>query len=82
MSAWEDLKRATKSSTDQWIGGVCGGLGSATPIPTWMWRAAFITGTFLWGAGLIFYITLWICMPKSQGTPVVSDGGPTTPAGT
>ena len=63
MSTWNNLKRMRKSSTDQMIGGVCGGLGAATPIPSWMWRAAFLFCLLAFGFGLVLYLVLWICMP-------------------
>jgi phage shock protein PspC (stress-responsive transcriptional regulator) len=64
MSMWQNLKGATKSSNDRWIGGVCGGLGAATPIPSWMWRVVFLFSLLAFGVGLLLYIVLWICMPK------------------
>lgn len=70
MNAWENLKKATKSSTDHWIGGVCGGLGAATPIPSWMWRAVFVFCLLAFGAGLLLYLVLWICMPAEKAPAV------------
>jgi phage shock protein C len=64
MNIWQNLKRATKSSTDSWIGGVCGGLGAATPIPSWMWRVAFLLTLLTFGYGFLFYVVLWICLPS------------------
>ena len=84
MGAWQNLRSATKSSQDRWIGGVCGGLGAATPIPSLMWRVAFILLSFAYGAGLILYATLWNRMPKNQGGSEAGappNGGPTTPSG-
>ncbi len=66
MSMWQNLKSATKSSNDRWIGGVCGGLGAATPIPSWMWRVAFLFSLLAFGVGLLLYLVLWICMPKDK----------------
>lgn len=66
MSIWENLKMAKRSSTDRLIGGVCGGLGEATPIPSWMWRAGFLFSMLAFGAGLLLYVVLWICMPKDK----------------
>ena len=63
MSIWERAKGATKSSTDRWIGGVCGGLGAATPIPSWIWRGAFLFALLGFGVGLLLYLVLWICLP-------------------
>ena len=64
MSAWQRLKNAKRSTTDKMVGGVCGGLGEATEIPAWMWRALFLIGLLIFGFGLLPYIVLWICMPK------------------
>jgi phage shock protein C len=64
MSTWQNLKSATKSSKDRWIGGVCGGLGTATPIPSWMWRVVFLFCLLVYGAGVLLYVLLWICLPS------------------
>lgn len=69
MSAWERIKSATLSSTDRWIGGVCGGLGKSTPIPSWMWRLGFLLGVIYFGAGFLLYILLWICLPNERSNP-------------
>jgi phage shock protein C len=66
MNIWQNLKRATKSSTDSWIGGVCGGLGAAIPIPSWMWRVAFLLTLLTFGYGFLFYVVLWICLPSDR----------------
>lgn len=66
MSIWQDLKNATKSSKDRWIGGVCGGLGAATPVPSWMWRVVLLFSLLAFGIGLILYVVLWICMPSDR----------------
>lgn len=66
MNIWENLKKATKSSNDSWIGGVCGGLGAATLIPSWIYRAAFLFALLAFGVGLILYVVLWICLPKAN----------------
>ena len=39
MGNW--LQELTKSDTDKWIGGVCGGLGQHSPLPSWVWRFMF-----------------------------------------
>jgi phage shock protein C len=57
------------------IGGVCGGLGAATSIPSWMWRAAFLFCVLTFGVGLLLYAVLWICVPDDEPTgPAASDG--------
>ncbi|OPY09557.1 MAG: PspC domain protein [Syntrophus sp. PtaB.Bin001] len=60
------LQRFTKSQTDKWIGGVCGGLGEHTPIPSWCWRFLFAFLFLFCGFGLLLYILLWIFVPKGD----------------
>ena len=64
MNIWQNLKKAKKSSNDCWIGGVCGGLGAATPVPSWIWRCGLLFSLLAFGVGLLLYIVLWICMPS------------------
>src|SRR6476646_9558421 len=54
------LHRLTLSSTDRVIGGVCGGLGAHTGLPSWAWRVIFCISTIHLGTGLLFYLLLWI----------------------
>jgi len=72
------LRRLTKSKTDEWLGGVCGGLGEHTPLPSWVWRLVFLLLLFCYGTGVLLYIALWICLPE----PVQEEERPTTPSGT
>jgi phage shock protein C len=64
-SSW-NFREMRKSSKDKKIAGVCGGLGEYTPVPSWLWRVAFLTSFFCGGVGLIAYIILWICMPPAE----------------
>jgi phage shock protein C len=68
-NVWESIRNLKKSATDKKIAGVCGGLGEHTPMPSWLWRAVFLSLTFLWGTGLVAYIALWICMPVADDQP-------------
>jgi phage shock protein PspC (stress-responsive transcriptional regulator) len=65
-ASWEDIRNLRKSAADKKITGVCGGLGEHTPMPSWLWRALFLSLIFLWGAGLVVYVALWICMPAAD----------------
>ena len=56
------LQNFTKSEKDHWLGGICGGLGECTPLPSWTWRLLFVF--FLFGPGLLIYILLWIFVPR------------------
>jgi phage shock protein PspC (stress-responsive transcriptional regulator) len=60
------LQKLTKSDSDKWIGGVCGGLGEHSPIPSWVWRVLFVL--FFFGPGLFLYILLWIFVPSKSTT--------------
>ena len=66
---WDRLRTVQRSATDCVIGGVCGGLGAVTPIPSWMWRVILLFTFFTFGAGLLLYVVLWLCMPveKKEG---------------
>ena len=84
MSIWQNLKRARKSSKDRWIGGVCGGLGAATPVPAWVWRAVLLFSVLAFGVGVLLYVVLWICMPSdtTESEPgAAPNGAPATPLG-
>ena len=51
------------STTNKWIGGVCGGLASLTNVPAWTWRILFLLTALLHGIGVLVYILLWIFVP-------------------
>jgi phage shock protein PspC (stress-responsive transcriptional regulator) len=71
------LRRLTKSKTDEWLGGVCGGLGEHTPLPSWVWRLVFLLLLCYYGTGLLLYVLLWICLPeprKEAERPSTSSG--------
>jgi phage shock protein C len=57
------LHRLSRSTTDRVIGGVCGGLGAHTGLPSWAWRVIFCITVFYFGVGLLFYLLLWIFIP-------------------
>ena len=58
------LRQFHRTPADAWIGGVCGGLGAATPVPAWVWRLGFTLALFLYGTGLGAYFLLWIFVPQ------------------
>jgi phage shock protein C len=57
------LSRLHRSVSDRWFGGVCGGLGELTGIPSWSWRILFVLTAFLHGLGVLMYVLLWIFVP-------------------
>jgi phage shock protein PspC (stress-responsive transcriptional regulator) len=61
------LHRLARSKSDCVLGGVCGGLGKHTGVPSWAWRVIFCASAFYMGFGILFYIALWIFIPAEQG---------------
>ncbi|OPL16079.1 MAG: hypothetical protein AVO39_06415 [delta proteobacterium MLS_D] len=61
---FEWLQNLTKSEHDRWLGGVCGGLGEHSPVPSWVWRVLTVLLALAWGFGLVLYVLLWIFMPR------------------
>jgi phage shock protein C len=53
-----------RSRTDRWLGGVCGGLGKATGMESWIWRLVFVLFTVTFGFGLLIYLLMWIFVPE------------------
>jgi len=60
-SAVNSLRR---SRTDRWLGGVCGGLGRASGVESWIWRLLFAVLFLCFGAGLLVYLLLWLFVPS------------------
>jgi phage shock protein PspC (stress-responsive transcriptional regulator)/DNA-binding XRE family transcriptional regulator len=60
------LNQVTKSATDKKVGGICGGLGDNTSVPSWCWRILFVASSFIYGFGIGIYILLWIFMPSAK----------------
>jgi phage shock protein PspC (stress-responsive transcriptional regulator) len=67
VSALNGLRR---SSTDRWLGGVCGGLASFTNLDAWVWRLAFTLMLILGGTGLLVYVLMWILVPLESAHDV------------
>jgi phage shock protein C len=57
------LQQLTRSRSDRFIGGVCGGLGRHTDLPSWAWRVMFSLTLLYFGAGLLIYLLLWLFLP-------------------
>lgn len=58
------INRLRRSSTDRWLGGVCGGLARATGLESWIWRLGFAVLGCYAGAGVLVYLLLWIFVPR------------------
>lgn len=57
------FRQMARSRTDRWLGGVCGGLGRHTDLPSWAWRLIFCLVTLYFGSGILFYVLLWLLLP-------------------
>lgn len=57
------LHQLRRSRTDSVIGGVCGGLGRYTGMPSWSWRILFCLSVVCFGFGILLYCLMWLFMP-------------------
>lgn len=55
----EYKKRLTRSTTDKWLAGVCGGIAEY-----FGWDVAILRIVYAAFCGVLVYILLWVCMPK------------------
>lgn len=63
LPAFQAINRLRRSRSDRWVGGVCGGLASATGLQAWAWRCMFALLLLIGGSGVLFYLLLWIFVP-------------------
>ncbi|WP_338765140.1 PspC domain-containing protein [Massilia sp. METH4] len=64
-----EFSRLRRSRADRWLGGVCGGIGKASGVASWIWRIVFVLFTISFGFGLVIYILLWIFVPEEERLP-------------
>ncbi len=58
-------KRLTRSTTDKWLAGVCGGIAEYFGWDVAILRIVYVVLTTCTAfCGVLVYILLWICMPK------------------
>ncbi len=70
-------KRLYRSSTDRYIGGVCGGLGEYFGIDPAIVRILALVLLFVHGVGAIAYLIFWIAVRKRpENVPVMSAKAP------
>lgn len=61
--AGAQVDRLRRSTTDRWIGGVCGGIATMFRIESWIVRLAFVLMLLFAGIGFLPYVLLWIFVP-------------------
>lgn len=54
----------TRSLTDRWMGGVCGGLAQYLGWSSGLMRLLFVLSILIPGPQVIYYIAAWIIVPK------------------
>ncbi|MFZ6813243.1 PspC domain-containing protein [Undibacterium sp. Rencai35W] len=64
--AYIPLNQFRRSKSDQWLGGICGGLGKFTGLESWIWRLVFVLFSFYFGSGLVAYLLAWIFVPEEE----------------
>jgi phage shock protein PspC (stress-responsive transcriptional regulator) len=57
------LHQLRRSRSDSVLGGVCGGLGRYTGVPSWSWRVLFCLSVVCFGFGILLYCLLWLFVP-------------------
>ena len=67
---WQQLHGMRRSRGDRMLAGVCGGLGGATPLPSWLYRAVLLLLLLYYGTGVLLYAILWISMPPGTDPPL------------
>ncbi len=61
VAGFNSLRRST---TDRWLGGVCGGLAPRLGLESWVCRLLIAVLTLFGGFGVIVYLLLWIFVPS------------------
>jgi phage shock protein C len=59
-----EISGLRRSRTDRWLGGVCGGLGKASGVDSWVWRLVFTLCVLFAGFGALIYLLMWIFVPE------------------
>lgn len=58
-------RRLTRSTTNNWLGGVLSGIGETYGINTTLLRVLFIASMALPGPQVLVYLVAWLIMPAS-----------------
>ncbi len=59
-------RRLTRSRSDRYLGGVCGGVAEYTGVDANLVRLAVVLGTVLgFGSLIVVYVAAWLLLPES-----------------
>lgn len=61
--AVDAINALRRSTTDRWLGGVCGGIARVTGVAAWIWRLSFALLVLCGGTGVLMYALMWIFVP-------------------
>lgn len=59
-------RRLTRSTTDKWIAGVCGGIAEYFGWSSAVVRLLFVLSCLLPGPQFVIYLVLWLLVPKRR----------------
>ena len=70
----EGTKRLTRSRTERWLGGVCGGIGNYFNTDPTVIRIIFVLAALILGGGVLIYLILWLIIPlESEAVEVIEE---------
>lgn len=72
-------RRLYRSSDDQVVAGVCGGLGEYFGVDSTLIRIGFVLLVFAGGAGILAYILAWIFIPEAPADASAAATAPAAP---
>jgi phage shock protein C len=63
LVSFNSSQKLRRSSSDRWLGGVCGGLATYTGTEAWPWRLMFVLVLIFGGVTLLIYLLMWVFVP-------------------
>ncbi|HKZ45127.1 MAG TPA: PspC domain-containing protein [archaeon] len=58
-------KKLYRSGKEKILGGVCGGIAEYFNADPTLVRILWVLFCILWGTGILFYLILWVIMPRN-----------------
>jgi phage shock protein C len=75
-----DTRTLTRSSSDKYVGGVAGGLGSYFGVDPVLFRVGFVAAACLSGVGALAYLALLLFVKRDDDTSTHTTPGAPIPA--
>lgn len=67
------MKKLTRSRTDKYLAGVCGGLAEYFGIDANLVRIGMVLATLILQFGWVVYLVLWLVLPAGEDGPTGFD---------